>query len=134
LSQSGNYIEKIHDLAAELPPVRLCGTFSPDEMGKVLQDADVLVLPAVWYENEPLVVKAALYCHIPVLASKIGSLEEMIEDGKTGWLLPPGDQEAWRNFLDELTPDQLIWQEGTYKVSGMDEHFQHINALYLAEI
>jgi glycosyltransferase involved in cell wall biosynthesis len=56
-------------------------------------------MPALWYENAPLVVKAAQHTGLPVMASRIGSLEEMVRHGPDGWLVPPGDAAAWADAL-----------------------------------
>ena len=125
------YQQEIQNLAEAVPRCTLAGTFPFDQMGVVLEQTDVLVMPAQWYENEPLVVKAALYCHIPVMTTRIGSLPDMIEAGKTGWLLPLDDTQAWTDALNKLTPEYLqTFSRGTYPVYSMDAYFTDIHNLY----
>lgn len=50
-----------------------------------------LVLPSVWFEGLPLVVLEAFAVGTPVIASRIGSLAELIEDGATGLLAEPNN-------------------------------------------
>ena len=66
------------------------GTFPAEELGRVLGGAAALVMPALWYENEPLVVKAARYIGLPILASNIGTLADSIKNGINGVLVPTG--------------------------------------------
>jgi glycosyltransferase involved in cell wall biosynthesis len=50
-----------------------------------------MVLPSVWFEGMPVSVLEAYGTGTPVIASRIGSLEEVIKDGVTGLLARPGD-------------------------------------------
>lgn len=50
-----------------------------------------LVLPSVWYEGFPLVLLEAFATGTPVIASRIGSLGELVEDGVTGLMADPGN-------------------------------------------
>lgn len=125
------YQEEIRQSAEKLDHCRLGGTFPFDETGTILQQTDVLVMPAQWYENEPLVVKAALYCRIPVMTTRIGSLPGMVDHEKNGWLLPHNDTEAWIRIFDRLTPGYLQqFSESTYPITTMDDYFTDIHQLY----
>jgi len=56
-----------------------------------LESASFLVVPSVWYEGFPRTIVEAYSCGVPVLASRLGSLAEVVEDGVTGLLFTPGD-------------------------------------------
>lgn len=58
-----------------------------DQMGR----AAALVVPSIWFEGFPVVVVEAYATGTPVIASRIGSLAEIVEDGVTGLLVEPGD-------------------------------------------
>jgi glycosyltransferase involved in cell wall biosynthesis len=95
------YGRHLRDLAGSDPRISFRGQVPEEMLGEILQDASVLALPALWYENDPLVVKAALHCGVPVAVSDIGSLSEMVTPD-TGWLLPVGDADAWAAWLREV--------------------------------
>jgi glycosyltransferase involved in cell wall biosynthesis len=59
-----------------------------------MRSSAALVLPSLWYEGFPMVVAEAFAQGLPVIASDIGGLPEIIEPGVTGLLFPPGDAEA----------------------------------------
>jgi glycosyltransferase involved in cell wall biosynthesis len=49
-----------------------------------------LVLPSIWYENFPRTLVEAFACGLPVIASRLGALEELVADRRTGLLFDPG--------------------------------------------
>jgi glycosyltransferase involved in cell wall biosynthesis len=55
-----------------------------------LQRAVAMVLPSICFEGFPLTVAEAFACGTPIIASRIGSLEDLVEDGSTGLLTVPG--------------------------------------------
>lgn len=90
-------------LKASAPPsVDFLGRRPPDVVARRLLDARALVLPSVWYEGQPLVGLEALAAGLPVVASDLGGLPELIGDDGAGVLVPPGDPEALAAALDGL--------------------------------
>jgi glycosyltransferase involved in cell wall biosynthesis len=98
------------EIAAEiktrgLSGVDLLGRLAPSEIVALMQGARFLVLPSVCYENFPLAVAEAFACGLPVIASRLGSMAEIVADGDTGLHVTPGDSAelaakvdwAWRN-------------------------------------
>lgn len=73
-----------------LPSEAVC-----QEMGR----ATALVVPSIWYENFPRTIVEAFACSLPVIASRIGALAEIVTDGKTGLLFEPGNP---RDLADKL--------------------------------
>ena len=55
--------------------------------------SDLLLLPSI-KEGFPSVVGEAMACGTPVLGSAVGGVPELVRDGETGWLVPPGDEPA----------------------------------------
>ena len=52
-----------------------------------------MVMPAICYENFPMAITEAYACGKPVIASRLGAMAELVEDGKTGLLFEPGNPE-----------------------------------------
>jgi glycosyltransferase involved in cell wall biosynthesis len=80
--------------------MRLLGPRPPSEAIALIKRAALLVLPSLWYEGLPMVIVEAFACGVPVLASRLGSLSELVREGETGLLFTPGDPRDLRAKLD----------------------------------
>ena len=80
---------------------RLLGALSQEELACWYRSADLLVLPS-HSEGTPLVIMEALSCGTPVLATRIGGVPELIEPGRNGDLVEPGQPEVLAEKLGEL--------------------------------
>lgn len=74
--------------------VELLGMCNRAELIDIVSKADMQIVPSECYEGFPLVILEALACGTPVVASRIGSLNEIIADGITGVKFAPGDPAA----------------------------------------
>lgn len=86
--------EYFHEWARYAPAVRVLGKVPFSEMRSLFAAADLTLLASVWPENSPMTIYENYQVGTPILASKIGGIPELIEEGKTGYLFPPGDHES----------------------------------------
>ena len=94
------------DLARQIAAAGLAGRFVlagfRDDLDRFLPHLDLLVLPS-YTEGLPNVVLEAFAAGVPVVATAVGGTPEVVEDGVSGWLVPPGDPAALaRRILDVL--------------------------------
>lgn len=69
-----------------------------------IRQARAVVVPSLWYENNPYNVLEAFALARPVIASRIGGLPELVVDGRTGWTVTPGSvEELGRKMTDVLS-------------------------------
>ena len=68
--------------AATDPRIAWTGPVAPSEMGKLLARHDVLVLPSLWSENSPLIVREATAAGLSVIASAAGGARELVPEGE----------------------------------------------------
>jgi len=66
------------------------GWRSSDELQVAMRNAEFLVMPSLWYENSPRALIEAFASGLPVIASRIGALGELVQDGRTGLLFEAG--------------------------------------------
>lgn len=80
--------------AAAARDVDYAGSLEPSAVIGELRNTIALVLPSIWFEGFPLVLVEAYATGTPVIASRIGSLAEIVQDGVTGLLAEPHDAEG----------------------------------------
>lgn len=90
------------------------GFVSQAEVSNLMANSDLLCIPSIWLENSPGVVIQALGLGLPVIGSDKGGIPELVRDGVTGRLLPPGDIDAWRDAMKEILVDRKkldVWRK-----------------------
>jgi glycosyltransferase involved in cell wall biosynthesis len=90
--------------------VTLAGT--RDDVPELLARADVFALSSR-SEGAPLSILEAMAAGLPVVSSRVGGVPELVVDGETGLLVPPGDPAAMADALGRLVADaDLRWRLG----------------------
>lgn len=75
----------------QMPHVEFLGRLTAKQVSREMQRASFLVMPSVWYEGFPMVLVEAFAHRLPVVASRLGSMAEIVEDGITGLHFEPGN-------------------------------------------
>jgi len=81
-----------------------------DDMASVFRALDLYILPSL-SEGVPLTLLEAMFYGVPVVATRVGGVPEVIRHGVNGMLVPPNDTRA----LAETMVDSLTNQEETTK-------------------
>jgi glycosyltransferase involved in cell wall biosynthesis len=68
----------------ELPGVSYCGRLSHEATLEAIKGARFLVFPSEWYEGFPVTIAESFACGVPVICSRLGSMQEIVADGRTG--------------------------------------------------
>lgn len=85
---------------------RAYGAFEPRQLPGFLAGADVVVVPSVGWETFSIVIREALACGVPVIASRLGALPEGVRDGENGLLFTPGSSTELATILQTLDADR----------------------------
>lgn len=114
--------------------ITFLGFVPPPELAEIRRSAEALVFPSAGYENSPLSVLEALGDGVPVLASDIGGVPEIVKDGENGLLAKPGDIAAWSDLLRRfrsLAPDErrLMGERGRDHVRRRHDWAGHLAGL-----
>ena len=76
------------------PNVNVLGPVPFTDMRSLSAAADLMLLPSIWHENSPVTIFECYQVGTPLVASAIGGIPELIQDGETGYLFAPGDAQA----------------------------------------
>ena len=84
----------IHDREKVSHNIDFLGHQDPEQVRRLMAGAMALVVPSLWYETPGIVILEAFAQGVPVIASNIGAIPEVVQDGTNGILVPPGDVSA----------------------------------------
>jgi glycosyltransferase involved in cell wall biosynthesis len=76
--------KSLQEKAAGLAHVTFLGQQDATVVAQMMQRAQFLVFPSIWYEGFPLTIAEAYSCKLPVIASNLGTMSEIVLDGVTG--------------------------------------------------
>lgn len=89
-------------------PVEFLGFLNKKALLRQIQGAAFLVMPSEWYEGFPIVLLEAYACGKAVVASKVGSLDELVVENETGRKFRPGDARGLSHVILELLHDSNL--------------------------
>ena len=70
--------------------VLIPGTIPEDVKNNLVRSSDIFTLPS-YAEGQPIAILEAMSASLPIISSRVGSIPEVVEDGKSGFLITPGD-------------------------------------------
>ncbi len=82
------------------------GYQSPKRVLELLSDAACLIIPSIWYEGLPRTIVEAFAVGTPVIASRIGSLTDLISDGQNGFHFESGNAEDLKRAIELFFSEQ----------------------------
>jgi len=119
-------------LAIDVP-----GRLPREEVFSLMRQASFLVFPAECYENFPMTIAEAFACGLAVLASRLGAMAELVEDGQIGLLFEPGNPEdlaarvawAWAHPEEMRRMGKAARQEFEEKYTA-EKNYQMLMQIY----
>ncbi|MDI6740206.1 MAG: glycosyltransferase family 4 protein [Candidatus Edwardsbacteria bacterium] len=97
---------ELNEMTAGLSDIVRLGKLNQSELATVLSRSTMAVVPSVWAEPFGKAAIEAMACGLPVIATTAGGLPEIVSDGETGRLVPPGDPAALADAMGQLINDR----------------------------
>lgn len=111
--------------ADPLPPGRFLLAGEVEDVIPYLRSYDLLLLPS-FIDGRPVVVIESLALGVPVVASRVGALPELITDGVNGFICPPGDVSAFTAAIEKVVSDRTLLAR--MKAGARAYATEHLNA------
>ncbi len=132
--ESHPYFRWLQELSAGDPRIVFRRPFSPADRSQVYRSIDLLVIPSIGPETFSRVAREALIHRVPVVASRIGALPEVIRDGVNGFLVEPGDVEGLYQVLLRIVRSPSALKEldvpGPVGILSIEDHVQALEEMY----
>lgn len=129
-----NEYRKLADELGLTDQVDFMGPMYGAPLWNLLRSCRAILFPVVWYENQPFAMMEALASGTPLIASRIGSIPAVVQDGKNGILFTPGDAaalaESIRNLSRHNLSDMVRHARETVKVYAPPPYLAEITTVY----
>jgi glycosyltransferase involved in cell wall biosynthesis len=128
-----DYYRQLEPEIERNPNIEYRGKFPHSEIGAVLSDVDVLIMPSIWYENTPVIMYEAFVTKTPVVASNVGGMAELIQLFEGGWTFQVGDAGDLARLLQSLIDDPAqvhAAQARIRPVRTIEEHVDDVATAY----
>jgi glycosyltransferase involved in cell wall biosynthesis len=128
------YPARLRALARGDRRITFMGPYDNRRVPELLAVTDVLVIPSRWHETFSIAAREALLAGVPVIASHVGAIPEVIRHEQNGLLVPPGDVAALASAIAQLAGDPgrvaRLRPSGRLPVSSMADHASAMVRLY----
>ena len=108
--QSEQVKVKFAEACESAPDSTYHGPYRRSEFKRLIEWADWVVFPSLWWENAPLVISEALQHQRPVICSNVGGSVELIQDGVNGLHFRLGDACALADIMKRGIEERGLWQ------------------------
>jgi glycosyltransferase involved in cell wall biosynthesis len=133
LTRDEPYAERLRKRATGDRRIHFAGPIARQDLNGLFQRVDVLVVPSIWYENSPMVIHEARSAGLPVIASGMGGMLELVRDEVDGLLAEPGSAESLARQLRRLIGDGSLLdrlREGVRRPTTIEEETKALIDVY----
>jgi glycosyltransferase involved in cell wall biosynthesis len=133
LTPHEDYVTELRRRAAGDPRIVFHGPYRRADLPAIFSVTDALLVPSTWYENAPLVIYEAHAAGVPVVASRLGGIPELVTNERDGLLFEPDQADDLGRQIERLLtePDLLArLGAGARAPRTIDDDVQGLVRLY----
>ncbi|MCC6670255.1 MAG: glycosyltransferase [Planctomycetes bacterium] len=132
--EDATYLERALAAMKRRDAMTYHGAYAAADLPGILAGLDVVAVPALWNEVFGLTAREAMAAGRAVVASRVGGLQDALEDGRQGLLVPPGDAQALAAALHRLALDPelvaRLGRAGRTRVRSLQAMTDELATLY----
>lgn len=110
-SEQSDYQKALLDLAGGDDRIQFMGHFEDEELPEIMSNLSALVIPSTYYENYPFTMLTGLAYRVPIIASNIGGMPELIRHGLNGFLFEIGDYVELAKIMESIVIEPRVLNE-----------------------
>ncbi len=132
-TQVPEYVQSLKQRTANYPAIRWNGPYFGAKVWEVLAEMDAVVLPSRWHENSPNAILEAYGMGIPVIATDLGGMSELVKHEQSGLLFELNNAADLRAQLERLVREPELLgrlQKGIPPVKTIDEEMTEMLEYY----
>ncbi len=116
IAGNGSLRQIIETRCANDPRIIYHGFLSTDALAQQIAESDAVIVPSLCYENSPTIIYDSFAVGVPVIASNIGGIPELIIEGENGFLFEPGNADS---FIESLRCfEQALFDRNTIRIAA----------------
>jgi glycosyltransferase involved in cell wall biosynthesis len=119
------YFDSLNNLIRQMSlqdKVRVCNSVTDSQLAEYYFNSDIFVLPSRM-ETFGLVILEAMYAGLPIVATRVGGIPDLIVDGENGFLVAPGNPEQLKDRILTLLGDAALCQNFSRKNKDAAKRF-----------
>ena len=127
------YGDELEAQTKNYPAIRWEGSYNSGQLWDVLSTLDILIVPSRWYENSPTVILEAQTFGLPVITTRLGGMQELVQHEKSGLLFELNNAKDLRTQIQRLLREPNLLAQlraGIPKVPTIDDEVGEIYARY----
>jgi glycosyltransferase involved in cell wall biosynthesis len=103
-----DYFENLKKMSDGDSRIEFLGEYRDEEIPYIMNEADCLLVPSVWWENSPLTILTSLAFKVPVITINIGGAAELVKNGINGFNFEIGNLRSLANVMEKIAKNPEI--------------------------
>jgi len=108
---TGPFVETLKQIIGTNKNIILHGYMEEKKLNALYEQCSYSLMPSLWFETFGLVINEAMKKGLPVIASDIGGIPEIVQDGKNGFLFKPGDVDSLAFIIQNIINEKFDIQK-----------------------
>jgi len=125
IAGSGPLLDYVMDYVNKFSNIEYLGFQTGEILKNLIKNSSFVIVPSIWYENNPMTVIEAFSYGKPVIGADIGGIPELIQHGENGYLFTQNNKEALHSIIEKASniSDEEYRKFSEYSVKFAKEHF-----------
>lgn len=127
------YFRKLKSLIGVSKNIFFKGSYKHKDLTTILSNIDVVVIPSLWSETFNIIAHEAQAARVPIIASNIGALTEIVKNNVNGFLFQPGNVEDLKNQMQTIVKNRKILERFSIQAKeplSLEDHVSGLENIY----